>query len=68
MLLENAEGDLTKRALPPADPSGELMIVLGQNSAPDQAFLRLISDPDLHRIKSLLYEGGWAATQKSFAC
>jgi hypothetical protein len=45
MLLEGAEGELVKRALPPADPNGELMIVLNESSASDQAFLRLISDP-----------------------
>ncbi len=45
ILLENAGGDLVKRALPTADTSGELMIVLDQKSAADQAFLRLLSDP-----------------------
>jgi hypothetical protein len=45
MLLEGAEGELVKRALPPADPNGELMIVLNQASASDRDFLRLISDP-----------------------
>jgi hypothetical protein len=45
MLLEGAEGELVKRALPPADPNGELMIVLNQASTSDRDFLRLISDP-----------------------
>jgi hypothetical protein len=45
MLLENAGGDLVKRALPASDANGELMIVLDEKSASDQAFLRLISDP-----------------------
>jgi hypothetical protein len=45
MLLENAIGDLIKRSLPPADPQGEVMIVLDEKNASDQGFLRLISDP-----------------------
>jgi hypothetical protein len=45
MLLEGAEGELVKRALPPADPNGELMIVLNRAIASDRDFLRLISDP-----------------------
>jgi hypothetical protein len=45
MLLENAGGDLVKRALPSADASGELMLVLNEKSASDQEFLRLICDP-----------------------
>ena len=45
LLLENAQGDLIKRSLPPADASGEAMIVLDENNAADAAFLRLISDP-----------------------
>jgi hypothetical protein len=45
MLLENSSGDLMKRALPPADRRGEVMIVLDEKNASDQGFLRLISDP-----------------------
>jgi hypothetical protein len=45
MLLENAGGDLVKRALPAADANGEVMLVLNEKSASDQEFLRLISDP-----------------------
>lgn len=45
MLLENSGGDLIKRSLPPADPNGEIMMVLDEKSSSDQGFLRLISDP-----------------------
>jgi hypothetical protein len=45
ILLENADGDIIKRSLPPADPSGEVMMVLDQKLAADAGFLRLISDP-----------------------
>jgi hypothetical protein len=45
MLLESTTGELVKRALPPADPNGELMIVLNQSSTSDREFLRLFSDP-----------------------
>jgi hypothetical protein len=43
ILLESAEGDLVKRALPAADPQGEIMMVLNERS--DAGFLRLLSDP-----------------------
>jgi hypothetical protein len=45
MLLESAGGDLIKRVLPPADPNGEIMMVLDEKRSSDQGFLRLISDP-----------------------
>jgi hypothetical protein len=45
MLLESAAGDLLKRALPAADPTGEVMIVLDERSDTDAGFLRLLSDP-----------------------
>ena len=45
MLLENPGGDIVKRALPPADTGGEVIIVLDQKVASDREFLRLISDP-----------------------
>jgi hypothetical protein len=45
MLLESAEGDLVKRALPSVDQQGEVMMVLNQRSAADAGFLRLLADP-----------------------
>ena len=45
MLLEGADGDLIKRALPTADPNGEVLMVLDEKSDADAGFLRLISDP-----------------------
>jgi hypothetical protein len=45
MLLEDAKGDLVKRALPPADQNGELIMVLDESKASDARFLRMISDP-----------------------
>jgi hypothetical protein len=45
MLLEGTEGDLAKRALPPADANGEVMMVLDESKPSDAGFLRLISDP-----------------------
>jgi hypothetical protein len=45
MLLEGLEGEIIKRPLPAADPSGEVMLVLDEKIASDQSFLRLISDP-----------------------
>jgi hypothetical protein len=45
MLLEGSEGDLVKRALPPADANGEVMMVLDETKPSDAGFLRLISDP-----------------------
>ena len=45
MLLESSRGDLIKRALPRADPNGEVMLVLDEKSSSDQGFLQLISDP-----------------------
>jgi hypothetical protein len=45
LLLENAGGDLVKRSLPPADSSGEIMIVLDETNSGDQKLLRLMSDP-----------------------
>jgi hypothetical protein len=45
MLLEPPGMELIKRTLPAADPNGEVMLVLDDNIASDQAFLRAISDP-----------------------
>ena len=45
MLLEGREGDLVKRALPPVDANGEVMMVLDESKPSDAGFLRLISDP-----------------------
>jgi hypothetical protein len=45
MLLESTAGDLVKRALPGADPQGEVMMVLDENADADAAFLRLLADP-----------------------
>jgi hypothetical protein len=45
MLLEDTEGDLVKRSLPPADGNGEVMMVLDEKKASDARFLRMISDP-----------------------
>jgi hypothetical protein len=45
MLLEPAGMELIKRTLPAADPNGEVMLVLDDKIASDQAFLRAISDP-----------------------
>jgi hypothetical protein len=45
MLLEGSEGDLVKRALPPADANGEVLMVLDESKPSDAGFLRLISDP-----------------------
>lgn len=45
LVLEGTNGELVKRPLPPADASGEMMMVLDRKSAIDEAFLRLISDP-----------------------
>jgi hypothetical protein len=45
VLIESSQGELIKRALPPADPNGEIMLVLDDKIGPDQEFLRLISDP-----------------------
>jgi hypothetical protein len=45
MLLESAEGQLLKRALPSADSQGEVMMVLNERSDADAGFLRLLSDP-----------------------
>jgi len=45
MLLESAAGDLLKRALPPADQQGEVMMVLNERSEADAGFLRLLADP-----------------------
>jgi hypothetical protein len=45
MLLESAEGDLVKRALPSADRQDEVMIVLNECSDADAGFLRLLADP-----------------------
>ncbi len=43
MLLESAAGEFLKRALPAADPQGEVMMVLNERS--DADFLRLLADP-----------------------
>ena len=45
LLLESATGDLLKRALPAADPQGEVMMVLNERSDGDAGFLRLLADP-----------------------
>jgi hypothetical protein len=45
MLLETAGAEIIKRMLPAADPNGEVMLVLDDRIASDQAFLRVISDP-----------------------
>ena len=45
MLLEDSAGDLLKRQLPPADPNGEVMMVLDEKEASDARFLRLLADP-----------------------
>jgi hypothetical protein len=45
MVLESAEGDLVKRALPSVDQQGEVMMVLNERSAADVGFLRLLADP-----------------------
>jgi hypothetical protein len=45
LLLEGAGGELVKRPLPAADGTGQVVLVLDQNSAPDQVFLQLIADP-----------------------
>ena len=45
MLLESAEGQLLKRALPSADSQGEVMMVLNERSDADAGFLRLLTDP-----------------------
>jgi hypothetical protein len=45
ILLEGTEGALVKRALPPADANGEVMMVLDHRRDPDAQFLRLMSDP-----------------------
>ena len=45
MLLEGAEGQLVKRALPSADQQGEVMMVLDERSDADAGFLRLLADP-----------------------
>jgi len=45
MLLEDTNGDLVKRPLPPADANGEVMLVLDEKTTPDVSFLRMIRDP-----------------------
>jgi hypothetical protein len=45
LLLENTRGDIIKRALPAADPNGEVLLLLDNKIASDQGFLQLISDP-----------------------
>jgi hypothetical protein len=45
LVLESSAGELVKRPLPPADATGEIMMVLDRKRAADEAFLRLISDP-----------------------
>ena len=45
ILLEGAEGDLVKRALPSADQHGEMMMVLDEKNEADAGFLRLLADP-----------------------
>jgi hypothetical protein len=45
MLLEDPDGDLVKRSLPPADANGEVMMVLDENATSDAVFLRMIRDP-----------------------
>jgi hypothetical protein len=45
MLLEGAQGEIVKRALPLVDSKGEIMLILDRKIPCDEAFLRLISDP-----------------------
>jgi hypothetical protein len=45
VLLEGASGEVVKRALPAADASGRAVLVLDQKRAPDELFLRLITEP-----------------------
>jgi hypothetical protein len=45
ILLESSAGDIVKRALPNADPQGEVMMVLNEKNDADAGFLRLLSDP-----------------------
>jgi len=45
MLLESTSGEVIKRALPGADPQGEVMMVLNENNEADARFLRLLADP-----------------------
>jgi hypothetical protein len=45
LLLESTSGEIIKRALPNADPQGELMMVLNENNEADASFLRLLADP-----------------------
>ena len=45
LVIEGTNGELVKRPLPPADASGEIMMVLDRKNGVDDAFLRLISDP-----------------------
>jgi len=45
LLIEGAAGEIIKRPLSAADASGQVVIILDQASAADQAFLRLICDP-----------------------
>jgi hypothetical protein len=45
MLIESPEGEIVKRALPPADANGEIMMVLDEKVDADANFLRLIRDP-----------------------
>jgi hypothetical protein len=45
ILLEGADGDLVKRALPNADQHGEMMMVLDEKNEADAGFLRLLADP-----------------------
>ena len=45
LLLESTSGEVVKRALPAADPQGEVMMVLNENNETDASFLRLLADP-----------------------
>lgn len=45
VLLEGASGEVVKRALPAADVSGQAVLILDQKRAPDELFLRLITEP-----------------------
>lgn len=45
LVLESANGELLKRALVPADQSGEIILVLDHKNVFDETFLRLFTDP-----------------------
>jgi hypothetical protein len=45
LVLEGTNGELLKRALVPADQSGEIIVVLDHKNVFDETFLRLFTDP-----------------------